>query len=132
MWTLESIGYLGWFTILLPPAFYLFVLLAGPMFLVRTSDEEVGPQLRSRALLAAVGVAVFVPMAVALYAFLSPIGSGKVDFQGRYLAPVWLLLLLSVYGIAFARKHLGQLFVVGVLLVMMAQNLDTLISYYHP
>jgi hypothetical protein len=95
-------------------------------------DEEVGPQLRSRALLAAVGVAVFVTMAVALYAFLSPIGSGYLNVQGRYLAPIWLLLALSVYGIAFARRHLGQLFVVGVLLVMMAQNLDTLISYYHP
>jgi len=29
-------------------------------------------------------------------------------------------------------KHLGQLFVIGVLLVMMAQNLDTLISNYRP
>jgi hypothetical protein len=55
-----------------------------------------------------------------------------LNVQGRYLAPIWLLLALSVYGIAFARRHLGQLFVVGVLLVMMAQNLDTLISYYHP
>lgn len=131
-WTIESIGTLGWITIALPPAFYLFVLVAGPMFLIRTRDEEVGPQLRSRALLAAVGVAVFVTMAVALYAFLPPTASGYLSIQGRYLAPVWLLLLLSVYGIAFARRHLAQLFVVGVLLVMMAQNLDTLISYYHP
>jgi hypothetical protein len=52
--------------------------------------------------------------------------------QGRYLEPVWLLLLLSAYGIRVAQRHLGQLFVVGVLLVMMAQNLDTLISIYHP
>jgi hypothetical protein len=65
-----------------------------------------------------------------LYAFLSLIGSGYLSVQGRYLAPVWLLLL-SVYGIAFARMHLGQLFVVGVLLLVTAQNLDTLISYYH-
>jgi uncharacterized membrane protein len=130
-WTLQSIGALGWFTIALPAAFYLFVLATGPMFLIRTSDDEVGPQLRSRALLATVGVAVFVSMAVALYAFLSPAGSGKIDFQGRYLAPVWLLLLLSAYGIRFRRRHLRQLFVVGVLLVMMAQNLDSLITVYH-
>jgi hypothetical protein len=104
---IRSIGILGWFTIALPAAFYLFVLVAGPMFLVRTRDEEVGPQLRSRALLAAVGVAVFVTMAVALYAFLSPIGSGHLSVQGRYLAPVWLLLL-SVYGIAFARNTWGN------------------------
>jgi hypothetical protein len=132
VWMIQSIGVLGWFTVALPGAFYLCVLVVGPMFLVRMRDEEVGPQLRSRALLAAVGVAVFVTMAVALYAFLSPIGSGYLNVQGRYLAPIWLLLALSVYGIAFARRHLGQLFVVGVLLVMMAQNLDTLISYYHP
>lgn len=131
-WIFESIGALGWCKIILPPAFYLFVLVTGPMFLIRTRDEEVGLQLRSRALLAAVGVAVFVTMAVALYAFLSPTGSGELSVQGRYLAPVWLLLLLSAYGIRFAQKHLGQLFVVGVLLVMMVQNLDTLISYYHP
>ena len=131
-WTIESIGTLGWTTIALPPAFYLFVLMAGPMFLIRTRDEEVGPQLRSRALLAAVGVAVFVTMAVALYAFLSPIGSGYLLVQGRYLAPVWLLLLLSASGIRVAQRHLGQPFVVGVLLLMMVQNLNTLISYYHP
>jgi hypothetical protein len=131
-WTIESIAILGWLTIALPVAFYLFVLVAAPMFLIRTSDEEVGPQLRSRALLAAVGVAVFVTIAVALYVNLAPIGSDDLFVQGRYLEPVWLLLLLSAYGIRVAQRHLGQLFVVGVLLVMMAQNLDTLISIYHP
>ena len=130
-WTIESIGILGWFTIALPAAFYLLIFVAGPMFLIRTSDEEVGPELRSRALLAAVGVAVFLTMAVALYAFLEPIGSGFVSIQGRYLGPVWLLLLLSAYGIRVARRHPGQLFVVGVLLVAMVQNLATLIAYYH-
>jgi len=129
-WTLESVGVLGWFTIALPPAFYLFVLVAGPMFLIRMREEEVGLQLRWRALLAAVGVAVFLTLAVALYAFLEPTGSGQVSVQGRYLAPVWLLLLLPAYGIRFAQRHLGQLFVVGVLLVMMVQNLGTLISHY--
>ena len=44
----------------------------------------------------------------------------------------WLLLLLSVYGIKFAQRQLGRLFMVGVLLVIMVQNLDTLISSYHP
>jgi uncharacterized membrane protein len=132
LWILESIGVLGWLRIVLPPAFYFVVLVAGPMFLIRTrQDEEVGLQLRSRALLAAVGLAVFVTIAVAIYANLAPIGSGYVFVQGRYLEPVWLLLLLSAYGIRVARRHLGQLFVVGVLLVMMAQNLDTLISIYH-
>jgi len=132
VWTLESIGAMGWLSIVMPTAFYVFVLMAGSAFLIRTRDEEEGLQLRSRALLAGVGVAVFLTMAVALYAFLEPTGSGRVFFQGRYLAPVWLLLLLSAYGIPFAQRHLSQLFVVGVLLVMMAQNFDTLISYYHP
>ena len=61
VWTLDSIGVLGWFTIALPPGFYFFVLVAGPMFLIRTrEDEEMSLKLRSRALLAAVGVTVFV------------------------------------------------------------------------
>ena len=75
---------------------------------------------------------MFLIMAVALYAFLEPPGSGLVGFQGRYLAPVWLLLLLSVYGIKFAQRQLGRLFVIGVSLVIAVQNLDTLLSSYHP
>ncbi|MFI5258672.1 MAG: DUF2142 domain-containing protein [Candidatus Limnocylindrales bacterium] len=130
MWTFQAIGILGWLTIWLPPAAYLLVLLAGAVFLIRMSDDEVRLQLWRRALLAGVSVAVFLTMAVALYAFLEPIGSGRVLFQGRYLAPVWLLLLLSAYGIRFAQRHLGQLVVVGVVLLLMALNFQTLISYY--
>jgi len=130
-WTLESIGVLGWFTIALPPVSYLLVLVGGLGFFIRMT-EEVGLQPWRRALLAAVGVAAFLTMAVALYAFLEPTGSVQVSFQGRYLAPVWLLLLLSVYGIKFAQRQLGRPFMVGVLLVMMALNLNTLIWYYHP
>ena len=130
-WTLESIGVLGWFTIALPPVLYLLVLVGGLGFFIRMT-EDVGLELWRRALLAAVGVAAFLTIAVALYAFLEPTGSVQVSFQGRYLAPVWLLLLLSVYGIKFAQRQLGRLFMVGVLLVIMVQNLDTLISSYHP
>jgi len=129
MWTLEGIGVLGWLTIALPPALYLFVLAAGPVFLI-PMREEVGLQLWRRALLATVGVAVFLTLAVALYAFLEPTGSGNVFFQGRYLAPVWLLLLLSAYGIPFVQRRRGVPVLVGVLLVMMVLNLHTLISYY--
>jgi uncharacterized membrane protein len=132
LWTLESVGVLGWLTITLPPAFYLFVLVAGPVLLIRTREEEVGLQLWRRALLAAIGVAVFLTLAVALYAFLEPTGSEQVFFQGRYLAPVWLLLLLSAYGIPFVQRHRGVPLLVGVLLVMMVLNLQTLISSYYP
>jgi uncharacterized membrane protein len=129
-WTLQSIAVLGWLSVALPTVFYLFILVAVPVFLV-PMRAEVGLQLPRRALLAAVGVAVFLTLAVALYAFLEPTGSGNILFQGRYLAPVWLLLLLSAYGVRFAQRQLGALVVVGVLLVMMVQNLLTLISYYH-
>lgn len=129
-WTFQSIGVLGWLTVTLPPALYVLVLVAGPVFLIRTG-EEVGPRLWRRSLLAAVGVAVFITLAVALYAFLEPSGSGLVFFQGRYLAPVWLLLLLSAYGIPFARRLRGVPILVGALLVMMVLNLQTLISAYH-
>jgi hypothetical protein len=132
LWTRQSIGVLGWLTIALPLRFYLFVLGAGLVFFIRVRDEEVGLQLWRRALLAGVGVAVFLTLAVALYAFLEPTGSGRVFFQGRYLAPVWLLLLLSAYGIPFVQRHRGVPLLAGVLLVMMVQNLHTLISYYHP
>ena len=130
-WTFESIGRLGWLTIALPLRFYLFVLVAGLVFLIQTREEEVRLQLWRRALLAAVGVAVFVTVVVALYVFLKPTADGQIAMQGRYLAPVWLLLLLSVYGIKFARRQLDRAFVIGVLLVIMVQNFQTLISVYH-
>jgi len=130
-WTLESIGVLGWLTITLPAASYFVVLTGGLGFLIRMR-EEVVLRFRQRALLAAVGVAVFLTVAVALYVFLPPTADGQVAMQGRYLAPVWLLMLLSVYGIKFARRQLGRAFVIGVLLVIMVQNFQTLISVYHP
>ncbi|MDR3633070.1 MAG: DUF2142 domain-containing protein [Isosphaeraceae bacterium] len=130
-WTLQSIGVLGWLSFALPAALYLVALLGGIGFFVRMK-EEVRLQPWRRALLAAVGVALFLTMAVALYAFLEPLGSDRIYVQGRYLIPVWLLLLLSVYGIGFAQRQLGRLFMVGVLLVVMVQNLQTLISVYHP
>jgi hypothetical protein len=130
-WTLQSIGVLGWLSFALPPAVYLTVLLVGLGFFVRMR-EEVRLRPWRRLLLAAVGVAVFLTMAVALYAFLEPMGSDRIYVQGRYLTPVWLLLLLSLYGIRFAHRQLGRLFVIGALLLMMAQNFYALISVYHP
>jgi Predicted membrane protein len=130
-WVLESIGVLGWLTITLPPASYFVVLVGGLGFFVRMR-EEVALRPWERALLAVVGVAVFVTVALALYAFVEPTADGQIALQGRYLAPVWLLLLLSVYGIKFARRQLGRLFLVGVLVVMMLQNFQTLILAYYP
>jgi len=65
----------------------------------------------------------------ALHVFL-PRYDGAISMQGRYLAPVWLLLLLSAYGIRFSRWRLGQMPMIGALLVMMALNLQTLMSSY--
>ena len=127
-WTLESIGVLGWLTVALPTALYLFVLVAGFAFFVGM-EEKVGLRVWQRTLLTATGVAVFVTMAIALYVFL-PMINGELFFQGRYLAPVWLLLLLSAYGIRFTRRRLDCLAMIGVLLVMMVVNLQTLVSFY--
>jgi uncharacterized membrane protein len=129
-WGMQTIGVLGWLRINLWPGFYLFVVAAGLGF-VFCMKEDVGLQRRQRALLAAAGVAVFLTMAVALYAFLEPVGSTRVFFQGRYLAPVVLLLLLSIYGIRFAHRRLGLAFVTGVLVVIFAVNMQALISAYH-
>ncbi len=130
-WTLQSIGVLGWFTIALAPATYLAVLLGGFGFFIRMR-EQVDLQPKQRALLAAAGVAAFLSMSAALFVFLQPTGILHISIQGRYLTPVWLLLLLSVYGIGFAQRQLGRLFMISVLLVVMVQNLQTLISVYHP
>jgi hypothetical protein len=130
-WTLQSIGVLGWLSFALQPTLYLTVLLGGLGFFTRMR-EAVSLRPWRRVLLAAVGVAVFLTMAVALYAFLEPTGSDRIYIQGRYLAPVWLLLLLSAYGIRFAQRQLGRLFMVGLLLVVMAQNMQALASHYHP
>jgi len=130
-WTLGTIGTLGWLTIAVPQTFSLFILVAGLVFFMGM-EEETGLQPWRRALLAAVGVAVFLTLAVALYAFLEPAGSQQVFFQGRYLAPVWLLLMLSAYGVRFVHTHRRIVFIIGVFLVIMVENLRALVSAYHP
>ena len=127
-WTLQSIGVLGWFTVALPAALYVFVVLAGFAFFIGMA-EKVNLSIWQRILMAAVGVATFVTIAVALYVFL-PTSDGHLSFQGRYLAPVWLLLLLAAYGIRFSRVRLGNVTMIGVLLVIMVVNLQTLSSSY--
>jgi hypothetical protein len=91
--------------------------------------EKVSLTFWQRILMAAVGIATFVTIAVALYVFL-PKSDGQISFQGRYLAPVWLLLLLSAYGVRFSRIRLGNVPMIGVLLVIMVVNLQTLMSSY--
>jgi uncharacterized membrane protein len=130
-WTLGTIGTLGWLTISLPQTFSLFVLVAGLVFFMGM-DEETGLQMWRRAVLAGVAVAVFLTLAVALYAFLEPAGSLRVFFQGRYLGPIWLLLMLSAYGVRFVNRYRRKLFIIGVLVVIMAENLHVLLSRYHP
>jgi uncharacterized membrane protein len=127
-WTLESVGILGWLTVALPAALYLFVLIVGIAFFFGR-QEEVGLQTRQRMLLAAVAVATFVSLAVVLFVYL-PIVNGELGFQGRYLAPVWLLILLSAYGIRFAKWRLDALAMIGMLLVIMVVNLQTLVTTY--
>jgi uncharacterized membrane protein len=127
-WTLESIGVLGWLTVALPTALYVFVLIAGIAFFFGR-QEQVGLLTRQRMLLAAVAAATFVSMAIVLSVYL-PIVNGEIGFQGRYLAPVWLLVLLSAYGIRFARWRLDALAMIGMLLVIMVVNLQTLVTTY--
>jgi uncharacterized membrane protein len=127
-WTLQTIGVLGWFTIGLPAALYLFVILGGVAFYFGM-PETVGLQVWQRFLLAAVGLAVFITVAVALYVFL-PTPDGEISMQGRYLAPVLLPLLLAGYGIRFARWRLDALSLVAVLVVIMVVNLQALASAY--
>ena len=127
-WTLQSIGVLGWFTVALPAALYVFVVLAG-FALFFGMAEKVSLTIWQRILMAAVGVATFVTIALALYVFL-PKSDGQISFQGRYLAPVWLLLLLSAYGVRFSRMRLGNVAMIGVVLVIMVATLQTLLSSY--
>ena len=84
-WTLESIGVLGWLTISLPPA-STSRAPGGSRVLLRMREGVASAAWR-RALLAAVGVAVFVTMAVALYAFLEPTGSDKDLHAGPLPGP---------------------------------------------
>lgn len=126
--TLESIGILGWFTVALPTALYLLILFAIAAFFVGM-EEKVGLRIRQRVLLAAAGVASFLTIVFALFVFL-PTSRADLSLQGRYLAPVWLLLLLSAYGIRFTKWRLSTLSVIGVLLVVMVVNLGTLMSFY--
>lgn len=129
-WVLQSIGIVGWLTILLPTALYVFVLVAGLMFFFGMS-EMVNLRRWQRALMAAAAVIAFISIGVAVYLFL-PIRDGDLFIQGRYLIPLWLLLLLSAYGIRFSKVRLSTTAMSAVLLVVMAWNLQTLASSYHP
>lgn len=128
-WAEESMGVLGWLRIKLPLYLYAFILVAGLGFFFGTKEDVPFPPWR-RVLLAVTGLLVFLTIAVAVYAFLEPLGSGRVFIQGRYLAPVLLLLLLSVYGIRFARPQLGRLLQAAALAVMMAGNLLVVVVRY--
>lgn len=125
-----SIGILGWMTLALPPVFYAIAIPAGFVFFF-WMGEDVHLEFRQRALLAAVAVAVFLTIAIALFAFLEPIGSRQITFQGRYLVPVWLLVLLSVYGSRLVQRHRAAPFLAGVLVLMMILNLGTIVSSYY-
>ena len=127
-WILESVGILGWLTFALPTALYVFVLFAGFAFFFG-SEETVSLRPWQRAILAAAGIAAFVTIGVVLYIVLST-PKGEISFQGRYLVPVWLTLLLSVYGIRFVKWRLSRLSMISALLVIMVVNLQTLVSQY--
>ena len=130
-WTLGTVGTLGWLTIALPQTFSLFVIVAGLVFFMGM-QEETGLRTWQRLVFAGVAVAVFLTLAVALYAFLEPAGSQRVFFQGRYLGPIWLLLMLSAYGVRFVHRYRRTLFIIAVFLVIMVENLYVLVSRYHP
>jgi len=128
-WVEQSIGLLGWLQIPLPQTFYLFVLVVGLKFFMGM-DEKLTLQTWRRLLLGAVGVAMFLTLAISVYVFLEPVGSARVFLQGRYLAPIWLLLMLSVYGIRLVQQHWRVIFITAVFLLMLAQNFHTLMAYY--
>ena len=128
--SVASVGILGWMSVALPPVFYAIVLSAG-LVLFFWTGEDVHLEVWRRALLATVAVAVYGTIAILLYGFLEPFGSRQIIFQGRYLVPVWLLLLLSVYGFRLMQRHRAAPFLAGVLVLMMALDLGTIVSTYY-
>ena len=81
-----SIGILGWMTVALPPAFYAIAVPTGFVFFF-WMGEDVHLEIWRRALLAAVAVAVYVTIAIALYAFLEPIGSRQITSRAATWFP---------------------------------------------
>ena len=132
-WTLGSIGTLGWLTIALPQTFSLFILVAG-LVLFMGMEEETGLQLWRRAVLAGVAVAVFLALAIRQRpAFLEPAGSLRCRFsRAATLGPSGSCWMLSAYGVRFVNRYRRKLFIIGVLVVIMAENLHVLLSRYHP
>jgi uncharacterized membrane protein len=128
--SIASIGILGWMTVALPPVFYA-IATSGGLVSFFFLGEDVDLRLRERGLLVAVAVAVFITIAIALYAYLEPIGSRQITFQGRYLVPVWLLLLLSAYGSRLVQRHRATPVLAGILVLMMVLNLGTIVSSYY-
>ena len=126
-WTLQSIGVLGWFTVALPAALYVFILLAGFAFVVGMA-EKVSLRIWQRILMAAVGVATFVTIAVALCV---PADERRSDLlpgpvPGPGVAPPAVVRIRD----PLQQDRLGNVAMIGVVLVIMVATLQTLISSY--
>ncbi len=126
---LESVGILGWLTVwMLPPA-YLVALLAVPAQVFRGAGQ-LAPARSHRVGLALTALAVFLTMAAALYAFLSPPGATMFGTQGRYFEPVLLLALLAITGLKATRTSRAAGITVALVLVLAAFNFQALVSAY--
>ena len=125
----ESVGMLGWVAVFLPLPLYLLVLLVLPTTVFRGPSQPT-PGLRERVALAAVGVAIFLTLSAELFVFLTPVGIGLVGYQGRYLVPVWLVLLLAVTGVRVTRADRGHGLVVVAAVLVAALDLATAVTTY--
>jgi uncharacterized membrane protein len=130
-WLLESIAAFGWLNLYLAPAAYFFALVLFVGVYLR-SPETVPLTGGQRLLLVAVGVATFLTIATTLYIVLEPLGSDYISMQGRYLSPVLLVFSLAAYGLWFAPRRIGRLFVTVSVVVLAVESLRSLAGAYQP
>lgn len=125
----ESVGILGWFSVALPTVAYFVVLLAGPVLAYR-SPGDAAPKGHDRVMLAGLAFLVFATFAAILFVFLTPVGGDKIAFQGRYFVPVWLLALLSVYGLRTTPAPRTRPAIISMALFLGALTIHAVASAY--
>jgi len=124
-------GLLGWLTVNVSQT--AVVLIFGLILLfIGGTEEEPLVATQDRAVLLLTWAAAMAAMLASLYAGLNVVGGATVNgIQGRYLTPVFPLLLLGVYRLRFKRRHTVVLILIVTLAIIALWTMRAIWYHYY-